>query len=281
MEIIRQITLFKEKIKEARRLGNSIGFVPTMGFLHEGHLSLLRQARAENDLVVLSIFVNPLQFGAGEDFEDYPRDLERDAALAVSAGCDIIFAPATRDMYPKDYATFVEVERLTSGLCGASRLGHFRGVTTVVNKLFNIVTPDRAYFGQKDAQQAIIIRRMAKDLNMGLEIDVLPIIREADGLAMSSRNSYLTQAERKSATVLYRSLCLANESIAAGERNAGLIEQLIRAAIDSERLAHIDYIAVVDAENLLELDKIEKRVLIALAVRFGKTRLIDNIIVEV
>lgn len=281
MEIIRQITLFKEKIKEARRLGNSIGFVPTMGFLHEGHLSLLRQARAENDLVVLSIFVNPLQFGAGEDFEDYPRDLERDAALAGSAGCDIIFAPATRDMYPKDYATFVEVERLTSGLCGASRPGHFRGVTTVVNKLFNIVTPDRAYFGQKDAQQAIIIRRMAKDLNMGLEIDVLPIIREADGLAMSSRNSYLTQAERKAAIVLYRSLCLAKESIAAGERNAGSLEQLIRAAIDSERLAQIDYIAVVDAENLQELDKIEKRVLIALAVRFGKTRLIDNIIFEV
>jgi pantoate--beta-alanine ligase len=281
MEIIRQITLFQEKIKEARRLGKAIGFVPTMGFLHEGHLSLLRQARADNDLVVLSIFVNPLQFGAGEDFEEYPRDLERDAALAAGTGCDIIFAPATRDMYPKDYATFVEVERLTSGLCGASRPGHFRGVTTVVNKLFNIVTPDRAYFGQKDAQQAMIIKRMAKDLNMGLEVVVLPIIREADGLAMSSRNTYLSQAERKAATVLYRSLCLAKHSIAAGERNAGSIKQLIRDTINSERLAQIDYIAVVDAENLQELDTIEKLALIALAVRFGKTRLIDNIIVEV
>lgn len=281
MEIIRHIPRLREKVEEARRLGRSIGFVPTMGFLHEGHLSLLRQARAANDLVVLSIFVNPLQFGAGEDFEAYPRDLERDASLAAATGCEIIFAPSAREMYPGDYATFVEVERLTSGLCGASRPGHFRGVVTVVSKLFNIVTPDRAYFGQKDAQQAVVIRRMAQDLNMSLEIKVLPIVREADGLAMSSRNAYLTQAERKAATVLYRSLGLAEKSIAAGERDADSLKQLIRAAIEAEPLAEIDYLAVVEAENLQELSKIENRVLIALAVRFGQTRLIDNTIVEV
>lgn len=281
MEIIRQTPLLREIILEARRCGRSIGFVPTMGFLHEGHLSLLRQARTANDLVVLSIFVNPLQFGAGEDFEEYPRDLERDAALAAGTGCDIIFAPSAREMYPKNYATFVDVERLTGGLCGASRPGHFRGVTTVVSKLFNIVTPDRAYFGQKDAQQATVVRRMARDLNMNLEIEVLPIIREADGLAMSSRNAYLSPAERKAATVLYRSLCLAEKSIAAGEKDAGAIKQLIRSAINQEPLAEIDYIATVDAENLYEIDDIKDRALIALAVRFGKTRLIDNIIVEV
>lgn len=281
MEIIRHIPRLREKVKEGRRLGRSIGFAPTMGFLHEGHLSLLRQARAENDLVVLSIFVNPLQFGAGEDFEEYPRDLERDANLAAATGCEVIFAPSAREMYPGDYATFVEVERLTSGLCGASRPGHFRGVATVVSKLFNIVTPDRAYFGQKDAQQAVVIRRIAQDLNMDLEIKVLPIVREADGLAMSSRNAYLTQAERKAATVLYRSLVLAEKSIAAGERDADSLKQLIRAAIEAEPLAEIDYIAVVEAENLQELSKIENRVLIALAIRFGQTRLIDNTIVNV
>jgi pantoate--beta-alanine ligase len=281
MEIIRDIPILKEKVKEARRRGCSIGFVPTMGFLHEGHLSLLRQAQAANDLVILSIFVNPLQFGTGEDFDDYPRDLERDATLAAGAGCDLIFAPSARDMYPRDYATFVDVERLTAGLCGASRPGHFRGVTTVVAKLFNIVTPDRAYFGQKDAQQAIVIRRMARDLNMNLEIEVLPIVREADGLAMSSRNTYLSSSERKAATVLYRTLLLAEKSVADGERDAGSLKRLMRAAIDQEPLAQIDYVAVVDAENLHEPVNIEKRVLIALAVRFGKTRLIDNIIVEV
>jgi len=281
MEIVRQIPLLRERILNARSLGHSIGFVPTMGFLHEGHLSLLRQARAANDLVILSIYVNPLQFGAGEDFEDYPRDLERDADLAAGAGCDLIFAPSTREMYPREYATFVEVERLTDGLCGASRPGHFRGVTTVVCKLLNIVTPDRAYFGQKDAQQAIVIRRMAIDLNMNLEIVVMPIVREADGLAMSSRNTYLFQPERKAASVLNVSLCLAKESIAAGERDAGALKQLIQAAIAAEPLAQVDYIAVVDAENLLELKSIANRVLIALAVRFGKTRLIDNIIIEV
>lgn len=281
MEIIRQIPALRERVNAARRQGRSIGFVPTMGFLHEGHLSLLRRARTANDLVVLSIFVNPLQFGAGEDFEEYPRDLERDAVLAAGTGCDIIFAPSARDMYPKDYATFVDVDRLTSGLCGASRPGHFRGVTTVVSKLFNIVAPDRAYFGQKDAQQAIVIRRMATDLNMNLEIEVLPIVREADGLAMSSRNAYLSKHEREAATVLYRSLCLAQQKIAAGETDAGTLKQLIKAVITSEPLAQIDYIAIVDAETLLAPEQLENRVLIALAVRFGKTRLIDNIIVEV
>lgn len=281
MEIIRQISPLKEKITEARYQGRSIGYVPTMGFLHEGHLSLLRHARMANDLVVLSIFVNPLQFGTGEDFEGYPRNLEHDAGLAADTGCDIIFVPAAEEMYPKEYATFIEVERLTSGLCGASRPGHFRGVTTVVNKLFNIVTPDRAYFGQKDAQQVVVVKRMVSDLNMNLKIEVLPTIREADGIAMSSRNAYLNQHERKAATVLYRSLCLAQEKIATGERDASTLKQIIQTVINSEQLAQIDYITVVDAENLLELKQLKNQVLIALAVRFGKTRLIDNIVIEV
>ena len=281
MEIIQQIASLKESIKEARRRGQTVGFVPTMGFLHEGHLSLLRQARAANDMVVLSIFVNPLQFGVGEDFGEYPRDLEGDASLAAGTGCDLIFSPTAKEMYPKEYATFVDVERLTSGLCGASRPGHFRGVTTVVAKLFNIVTPDRAYFGQKDAQQAIVIKRMAEDMNMDLEVVVLPIIREADGLAMSSRNTYLSPAERKAATVLYRTLSLTKEKIAAGERDVSVIKQLIQEAIAAEPLAKPDYTAIVDAQDLRDLERIENRVLIALALRFGKTRLIDNIIIEV
>ncbi|MDW7652142.1 MAG: pantoate--beta-alanine ligase [Bacillota bacterium] len=281
MEIIRDISTLRNQIKAARLPGRTVGLVPTMGYLHEGHLSLLRQARRENDLVVLSIFVNPLQFGVGEDFEEYPRDLDADAAKAEEAGCDLIFAPTVKEMYPKGYATFVDVERLTESLCGASRPGHFRGVTTVVTKLFNIVTPDHTYFGQKDAQQALVLRKMAKDLNMDLTVQIMPIIREADGLAMSSRNVYLLPEERNAATVLSRSLRQAQERIEHGERDANAIIKCITETIDTEPLANIDYVAVVDTDEIKKTETIQGQTLIALAVRFGKTRLIDNIIVEV
>ncbi len=213
MLLVTEISSLKCIIEEKKQKGSSIGLVPTMGFLHEGHLSLIRTAKAENDFVVGSIFVNPLQFGAGEDYEEYPRDLERDTKLANSAGCDLIFSPAVKEMYPPGYATFIQVEKLTEGLCGASRPGHFVGVTTVVAKLFNLVQPDRAYFGQKDAQQAFVLIKMVEDLNMNLDVVVLPTVREPDGLAMSSRNKYLTPDQRKEATVIYRSLRKAEEQI--------------------------------------------------------------------
>jgi pantoate--beta-alanine ligase len=279
MEILRDINSIRSKIREARLQGKTIGFVPTMGYLHEGHLSLLRRAREENGLTILSIFVNPLQFGVGEDYEDYPRDLDGDAARAETAGCDIIFAPSVREMYPKGYATFVEVERLTDELCGASRPGHFRGVTTVVTKLFNIVTPDHAYFGQKDAQQAMVLQRMAKDLNMDLAVVILPTVREKDGLAMSSRNTYLDPEERKQAVILSQSLKRAAEIITDGERSAQAIITWIASNIASAPLAKIDYINIVDIQEIKPVETINGPVLIALAVRFGKTRLIDNIIV--
>lgn len=281
METIREIASLRQIIKDARRHGKAVGFVPTMGYLHEGHLSLLRRARTENDLTVLSIFVNPLQFGANEDFTEYPRDLERDSALAEEAGCDLIFYPTIKEMYPRGYATYVDVERLTTGLCGASRPGHFRGVTTVVTKLFNIVTPDRTYFGQKDAQQAMVIQRMAADLNMDLEVIVMPTIREHDGLAMSSRNAYLMPEQRKAAPILHQSLRLAEESIKKGERDAAAVRDQIIQNISPEPLASIDYVSVTDTSELKDITRIEDSVLIALAVRFGQTRLIDNILVEV
>lgn len=281
MQIIHEISILRQHINKARKAGKTIGFVPTMGYLHQGHLSLLDKARSENDVTVLSIFVNPLQFGVGEDYEEYPRDLEADAVQAKHAGCDFIFAPTVKEMYPHGYATFVDVERLTSNLCGASRPDHFRGVTTVVNKLFNIVTPDHAYFGQKDAQQALVLQKMARDLNMNLTVDILPTIREKDGLAMSSRNKYLSFAERTAATVLFRSLQQAEEIIVTGETDANKIIQSITRSIQSEPLANIDYVAIVDTEEIKETETIKGQTLIALAVRFGKTRLIDNIILEV
>lgn len=279
MEIIRDISELRKHIKNARREGKTVGLVPTMGYLHEGHLSLLRKARQENNLTVLSIFVNPLQFGVGEDYEEYPRDLESDAAQAKEAGCDIIFAPTVREMYPKGYATFVDVERLTDDLCGASRPGHFRGVTTVVSKLFNIVTPDRAYFGQKDAQQALVIRRMAYDLNMDLDVVIMPTVREQDGLAMSSRNTYLSPEERKQAVILSKALFMAAQKVKAGEHNTNTITDFIVRTISEAPLARIDYVKIVDTEEIGPTQTINGRTLIALAVRFGKTRLIDNIIV--
>ncbi|MCX7843075.1 MAG: pantoate--beta-alanine ligase [Clostridia bacterium] len=281
MRIIESIADMKAAINEYKKSGCTIGFVPTMGYLHEGHMSLVKVSRNENDITIMSIFVNPAQFGPNEDFERYPRDMERDSQMAREAGVDIIFAPSVQEMYPEGYKTYVNVEDITQVLCGGSRPGHFRGVATVVCKLFNIVEPTRAYFGQKDAQQAIVLRKMAKDLNMNLEIVTCPIIRETDGLAMSSRNVYLSPAERKAALVLSRSLKEAKEMVERGERSAGKVEAFITERISEEELAVIDYVKVVDMENLAEIHTIRHRALIALAVWFGKTRLIDNIIVEV
>ena len=256
-----------------------IGLVPTMGFLHEGHLSLVRQARADSNFVVVSIFVNPSQFGPAEDFDTYPRDFDRDCRLLEAEGVDLLFAPAVEEMYPKGNTTFVEVTgNLTKGLCGASRPGHFRGVTTVVSKLFNVVGPHRAYFGQKDAQQLAVIKRLASDLNWGIEIVGMPIIREADGLAMSSRNRKLTPEERRSATLLYRALQLAKARIEAGERNAERVMGIIREIIGKEKLARIDYIEIVSLNDFEPVNQIEGEILIALAVFIGETRLIDNLL---
>ncbi|MZP29343.1 pantoate--beta-alanine ligase [Heliobacterium undosum] len=278
IESIREMTAWsKEQVRE----GRTVGFVPTMGYLHEGHLTLMRRAREACDRVVVSIFVNPLQFGAGEDYEEYPRDLTRDSRLAESAGVDVLFAPAVREMYPKGYHTFVDVERLTEGLCGASRPGHFRGVTTVVCKLFNIVRPDVAYFGQKDAQQLAIIRRMTEDLNLPVSVVGVPIVREADGLAMSSRNVYLSPEERQAALVLSKALARARDLVESGERDAARLRQTITETITAEPLAAIDYVSIVDNRFIQPVDTLAGDCLIALAVRIGKTRLIDNMVVEV
>jgi len=249
-----------------------------MGFLHEGHLSLMRQSRADNDISVISIFVNPTQFGPAEDYDAYPRDLDRDSRMASEAGVDVIFAPSARDMYPEGYATYVNIERITEKMCGTSRPGHFRGVTTVVSKLFNLAQPHRAYFGQKDAQQAIVIKQMARDLNFDIEIIVMPIIREEDGLAMSSRNKYLSPEERKAALVLRKSLLMAEGLFKSGVTEAAIIYNRIKDMIDFEPLAKIDYISIVDADTLDDVGKLRQNTLIALAVFIGKTRLIDNII---
>lgn len=280
MKIVNTVRETRHIIQNARKEGKTVGFVPTMGYLHEGHLSLIRRAKAENGFVVVSIFVNPTQFGEGEDFETYPRNLKRDAALSESAGADLIFHPDAKEMYPAGYQTFVEVEKITAGLCGASRPGHFKGVATVVTKLFNIVKPDKAYFGQKDAQQVAVIEQMVRDLDMDLAIVPCPIVREPDGLAMSSRNTYLNSNERKAALILSQSLFKAKSLVDQGNRNAAEIRDFITAAIQSEPLAHIDYIEIVNAITLEKIDEIRGNVLIALAVEFGKIRLIDNIRME-
>lgn len=281
MRIIENIREMKEVIRDLRIKGGTVGFVPTMGYLHDGHLTLMREAKSKTDYVVASIFVNPLQFGAGEDYEEYPRDLSRDSQLAAVAGVDIIFAPQVREMYPKGYTTFVEVEGLTDKLCGKSRPGHFRGVTTVVTKLFNIVQPDIAFFGQKDAQQALVLKKMVEDLNMNLKIQVVPIVRENDGLALSSRNAYLSPEERNAALVLSQSLMEARSIIDEGQRDPDKVIEAVRGLINREPLARIDYVDILSVPGLEGLNALEGRFLIALAVFFGKTRLIDNIIVEV
>ncbi len=281
MQIVYKISELKKKIKAIKEKDQSIGFVPTMGFLHEGHLSLMRTASNENDCVVISIFVNPLQFGAGEDLEEYPRDLEKDMEKAENAGCDLIFAPLVKEMYPPGFATFIEVENLTENLCGASRPGHFRGVATVVAKLFNLVEPKRAYFGQKDAQQALVMRRMVEDLNMDLDLIILPTFREEDGLAMSSRNENLLPQQRREAAILFQSLQQAQEMIAKGERDAGKIKEAMAITIAEHANAEIDYIEITDKVTIKPLVMLQGECLIAVAVKFGGTRLIDNLLVEV
>jgi len=260
-----------------RQLAEPVGFVPTMGFLHQGHLSLVQRAREESASVVVSIFVNPTQFGPREDLERYPRDLGRDLALLETEGTDIVFAPASDEMYPAGYNSWVEVTGITEWLEGTARPGHFRGVATVVAKLFNIVRPTRAYFGQKDAQQAIVIRRMVADLNMNLEVVTLPTVREVDGLAMSSRNSYLNQEQRRAAPVLYRALNRVRELWSQGETDAARLRQEMRDLIEQEPLASIEYISVADVETLKELTGVEPLALVSIAVRIGDIRLIDNI----
>lgn len=282
MKILNTIKDIKVETRKARKNNKSVGFVPTMGFLHEGHLSLVKRAKEENDLVIVSIFVNPTQFGPGEDFESYPRDLERDSKLVESMGADIVFAPETSEMYPDGCSTYVGIEGdITKQLCGASRPGHFTGVTTVVSKLFNIVTPDRAYFGQKDAQQVAVIKKMVRDLHFDTEIVPCPIVREKDGLAMSSRNIYLNEDERRAAIILSKSLSNAEEVIKKGELDASKLSDFIINNINSEPLAEVDYVEIVNAKTLESIRKIKDDVLIALAVKIGKARLIDNIRLEV
>jgi pantoate--beta-alanine ligase len=271
-------TIAEMKALRMKSLG-SVGFVPTMGYLHDGHLALVKQARAENSVVVASIFVNPIQFGPNEDFKTYPRDMERDLAMLRKARTDIVFMPTAEEMYPEGFNSWVEVEKITNRLEGSCRPEHFKGVATVVAKLFNIVEPTRAYFGQKDAQQALVIKKMVADLNMNLEVIVAPTIRESDGLAMSSRNAYLNPQERQAATVLFKALTLAQELRTKGERNAETIRQEMTSLISREPLAKIEYVSIADAETLEELTEIDKPALASLAVRIGKTRLIDNVLV--
>jgi pantoate--beta-alanine ligase len=259
-------------------LTGRVGLVPTMGYLHEGHLSLVSRAKAENEHAIVTIFVNPTQFGANEDLSKYPRDLERDLSLLRPLGVEVVWTPSAEVMYPPGYQTWVEVEALTNPLEGAMRPGHFRGVTTVVAKLFNATQPNKAYFGQKDAQQAAVIRRMAVDLNFPLEVVVCPTAREADGLAMSSRNKYLNEAERKAATVLFRSLSAAKDLYESGERNAETIRRKMKETLEAEPLAQMQYVSCADYDTLEELDEVKGKALLSMAVFLGKTRLIDNVV---
>lgn len=280
MEIIRTVADMKARAAAWKAEGLSIGLVPTMGSLHEGHESLMDAAREASDRVVVSVFVNPIQFGPGEDYEAYPRDLERDARICERHGVDVVFHPEVDDMYVPAHNTFVVMETLTDSLCGASRPGHFRGVCTVVTKLFNIVQPHRAFFGQKDAQQLAIIKRMVADLNMNVTVVGCPIVREADGLAKSSRNAYLSAEERQAALVLSRAVFAGKEAVEAGERDAAVLKALMSGIIEAEPLARIDYVEVVDGATMQPTDAIGAMALIAMAVYIGNTRLIDNFIFE-
>jgi pantoate--beta-alanine ligase len=280
MVIVKTIKQIRQVVARQKKRGQRIGFVPTMGALHHGHLSLIRLARKHSDFVVVSIFVNPTQFGPKEDYKKYPRDLKKDAALCQTAGADLIFAPTPEEIYPKGFSTYVNVEGLTEGLCGASRPGHFRGVATVVSKLFNIVQPDTAVFGQKDAQQLAVIKQMTKDLDLPVKIIGAPIVRERDGLAMSSRNAYLSLEERAEAVAQSRALRLAEQKVRKGVKEAKVVkaEMLKLLKLDAP-LGEIDYIEIVDNETLKPIKQIQKNTLIALAVKFPNARLIDNIIV--
>ena len=279
MKIVSTVEQVREEVKKWRQQGLTVGLVPTMGYLHEGHKSLIDKAVAQNDKVVVSVFVNPIQFGPTEDLATYPRDLERDAALCEDAGASLIFHPEKEDMYFDDFCTYIDMDGLTKGLCGKTRPIHFRGVCTVVGKLFNIVHPDRAYFGQKDAQQLAVVRRMVRDLDFDLEIVGCPIIREEDGLAKSSRNTYLSEEERKAAVILHKGLVKGEEMVSAGEKDVKKVLDAITEIIESEPLARIDYVEAVDFDNIETIDTIEGSVLVAVAVYIGKTRLIDNFIV--
>ena len=280
MQLEKTIAGVKAQVQIWKKEGLSVGLVPTMGYLHEGHRSLIDRAVRENDRVVVSVFVNPIQFGPTEDLESYPRDLEADCRLCEDAGAALVFSPEADEMYAPDFSTYVDMHRVSEELCGKSRPIHFRGVQTVVLKLFHIVTPDRAYFGQKDAQQLAVIRRMVKDLNVDTRIIGCPIIREADGLAKSSRNTYLNAEERQAALVLSRSLKAGKALVDAGETRACVIKSAITAEIEKEPLARIDYVDVVDFDTITPVEKLEGSILVAIAVYIGKTRLIDNFIVE-
>ncbi|RJO64078.1 MAG: pantoate--beta-alanine ligase [Candidatus Omnitrophota bacterium] len=280
MKIIKKINEMQTMALGFRRQGKSVGFVPTMGALHAGHLSLIRRARTDNDIVVVSIFINPAQFGRGEDYKRYPRKLRQDYQLCKKAGVDFIFCPSPSSMYTQDYQTYVEVVRLSGPLCGRFRPGHFRGVATVVAKLFHIVEPTIAYFGLKDAQQALVVDRMMQDLNFPVRIKVLPIAREKDLLAMSSRNAYLNARQRKEAAILPEALLLAYKLVKQGERNASVVIRKMRGLIRRAKDAKVQYISIVDAKKLKQQKKIKGRILVALAVWFGKTRLIDNMLLS-
>lgn len=276
MKTVNTIKEVRETVKEWKKQGLSIGFVPTMGYLHEGHMSLIERAAKENDKVVVSVFVNPTQFGPNEDLDNYPRSLERDTEISENSGADLVFFPEASEMYFEDKSTSVSVSGLTTLLCGAKRPGHFDGVCLVVSKFFNIVTPDRAYFGEKDAQQLAVIKRFVRDLNFDIEIVGCPIVRECDGLAKSSRNTYLSKEERKAALILSQSLNKAKEALSNGETSANKIKEIIINSLSTEPLAKMDYVEVVDSLSLSPVENINAPILVAIAVYIGKTRLIDN-----
>lgn len=279
MKICYTVDDVRKEVKEWKKQGLSVGFVPTMGYLHEGHRSLMEAARKENDKVVVSIFVNPMQFGPTEDLESYPRDLDKDSKLCEGVGVDLIFHPEPEEMYPEGFCSYVDMNGLTTELCGKSRPIHFRGVQTVVLKLFNIVTPDNAYFGQKDAQQLAVVTRMVKDLSVDTKIHGCPIIREEDGLAKSSRNTYLSETERQAALILNQSLQVGKSLIEQGETSASVVKKAISEKIATEPLARIDYVDVVDFDTITPIEQIKGNTLVAIAVYIGKTRLIDNFII--
>jgi len=278
--IVKDPRVISRRVEEERERGKTIGLVPTMGFLHEGHLSLVRRCKEENDLTVVSIFVNPAQFGPSEDFQSYPRNMERDAALLEAEGTDLLFAPEPETMYEKDHSVFVDECFLTRDLCGASRPGHFRGVCTVVLKLFNLARPHRAYFGQKDYQQLKVIQRMARDLNVPVEIRPCPIVRDSDGLAKSSRNTYLSEEERREALLLNTSLEMAKKALREGENRVAALREMVLKRFEKSPLAQPEYVEIRHSETLEPLERVEDTALLALAVRVGTTRLIDNCLLE-